>query len=116
MLVFLTLNMSRSFEVMHCKHHNQSTEAYGPLVLHHITITAVSSLLVHVVKLMLVFVQVIPVVENMFLDPFVGMFLVLLLSCMFRSNTQAFVYITLVKGKFSGSGMHTFRYGGAFRH
>ncbi len=30
----LTLNMSRSFEVMHCKHHNQSTEAYGPLVLY----------------------------------------------------------------------------------
>ncbi len=30
MLAFLTL--SRSFEVMHCKHLNQSTEAYGPLV------------------------------------------------------------------------------------
>ncbi len=32
MLIFLTLNMSRSFEVMHCNNHNQSTEAYGPLV------------------------------------------------------------------------------------
>ena len=32
MLVFLTLNRSRSFEVMHYKHHDQSTEAYGPLV------------------------------------------------------------------------------------
>ena len=28
----LTLNMSRSFEVIHCKPHNQRTEAYGPLV------------------------------------------------------------------------------------
>ncbi len=28
----LTLNMSRSFEVIHCKPHNQRTEAHGPLV------------------------------------------------------------------------------------
>ncbi len=30
--IFLTLNMSRSFEVIQCRHHNQITEASGPLV------------------------------------------------------------------------------------
>ncbi len=44
MLVFLTLYMSSSFEVMHCKHHNQSTEAYGPLVFFFFFVPAITAI------------------------------------------------------------------------